>query len=104
MDKDLYIEFLESEIRRIRAGANTYYGQSIGCLDEMQDLTLENDRLKKRDEIMHHFIKSVRCKEMVCEYCDLHYNGPNGQDFCAQVKHDKLESIASDILKKLEEL
>ena len=104
MNKYLYIEFLESEIRRIRAGANTHYGQSIGWLDEMQDLKLENDRLKRREEIMLHFIKSVRCKEMVCEHCDLHYFGPQGQDFCAQVTHDKLESIADTVLKKLEEL
>ena len=38
MNKDLYIEFLESEIQRIRAGANTHYGQSIGWMDEIQDL------------------------------------------------------------------
>ena len=104
MNKDLYIEFLESEIRRIRAGANTHYGQSIGWLDEMQDLKLENDRLKKRDEIMQHFIKSVRCKGLVCEHCDLHYLNDQGTDLCAQVDHVRLESIANDILKKLEEL
>lgn len=104
MDKDLYIEFLESEIRRIRAGANTHYGQSIGWLDEMQDLKLENDRLKKRDEIAQHFIKSVRCKGLVCENCDLHFLNAQGTDLCAQVDHIKLEAVASNILKKLEDL
>lgn len=104
MDKDLYIEFLESEIRRIRAGANTHYGQSIGWMDEMEDLKLENDRLRQRNEIMHHFITSVRCKGLVCESCDLHFLNDQGTDLCAQVDHVKLESIATDILNKVDKL
>ena len=69
MDKDLYVDLLESEIRRIRAGANTHYGQSIGWMDEIQDLQLENDRLKKRDNIMLKFVRAAWCKGNVCGNC-----------------------------------
>ena len=94
MDKDLYIEFLESEIRRIRAGANTHYGQSIGWLDEMQDLKLENDRLKKRDDKMRQTIRSIAC-EPDCEYCSLHGSECSGPD---------MQLLAGKTLKELEEL
>ena len=69
MDRELYIELLESEICRIRAGANQNYGQSIGWLDEIQDLKLENDRLKQREEKMLHVIKSIACDYGDCEKC-----------------------------------
>ena len=72
--------------------------------EEIRDLKLENDRLKKRDEIAQHFIKSVRCKGLLCENCDLHFLNDKGTDLCAQVDHVKLEAIASNVLKKMEEL
>ena len=99
MDKDLYIELLENEMRRIRAGADVSHS-----LVEYQDLKLENDRLRQRNEIMYHFITSVRCKSMVCESCDLHFLNAKGTDLCAQVDHVKLESIANDILNKVDNL
>ena len=94
MDKDLYIEFLESEIRRIRAGANQHYGQSIGWMDEIQDLKLENDRLAKRDYKMRQVIRSIAC-EPDCEFCLL-----RGSE-CSE--HD-MQLLAGKTLKELEEL
>ena len=100
MDKDLYIEFLESEIRRIRAGANTHYGQSIGWMDDMEDLKLENDRLKQRDSIMLHFIKSIDCTDRSCIRCAL--SGANGA--CKWTLFPYRVEMVKDVLKKLEEL
>ena len=103
MNKDLYIEFLENEILRIRARDRDKC-DVCGRNQEVQDLKLENDRLRQQNEIMQHFIKSVRCKGLVCESCDLHFLNAQGTDLCAQVDHIKLEAVASNILKKLEEL
>ena len=72
--------------------------------NEIQDLKLENDRIEKQKEIMLHFIKSVRCKGMVCKNCDLHFLNSHGPDLCGQVDHVKLEASASNVLKKLEAL
>ena len=93
---------------------NTLYGMSVArplpdwdpeiLRSEIQDLKLENDRLEKQKEIMLHFIKSVRCKGLVCESCDLHFLNDQGTDLCAQVDHVKLESIATDILNKVDKL
>ena len=93
MDKDLYIEFLESEIRRILAGANTHYGQSIGWMDEMQDLKLENDRLKQRDDIMVKFIRSVRCIGIICDKCDFHDDSRH----CCLFDHGSMSKEVSDL-------
>ena len=38
--------------------------------DKIQDLKLENDRLKQREELMLHFIRSVAC-EFSCKECDI---------------------------------
>ena len=114
MDKDLYIEFLESEIRRIRAGANTHYGQSIGWLDEIQDLKLENDRLKRRNELMEDYIHAVACitskkskfkglcDDVQCPYYD--YDKGFGQGACTLGSREWIEQEAADIIEKLEEL
>ena len=102
MDKDLYIEFLENEIRRIRAGANTHYGQSIGWMDELQDLKLENDRLKKRDEIMVHFLRSIRCQGMLCGKCDL--LSDYGCYWLDNPSCKDMWNMIDDVFKKLEEL
>ena len=94
MYKDLYIEFLESEIRRIRAGANTHYGQSIGWMDEIQDLKLENDRLKKRDDKMRQTIRSIACV-LDCQYCSLRGSECSESD---------MQLLAEKTLKELEDL
>lgn len=100
MDKDLYIEFLESEIRRIRADANTHYGQSIGWMDEMEDLKLENDRLKQRDSIMLNFIKSIDYTDRSCIRCLA--MGENGA--CRWTLFPYRVEMVNDVLKKLEDL
>ena len=37
--------------------------------DEIQDLKMENDRLKQREEKMMHVIKSIACDYGYCEKC-----------------------------------
>ena len=105
MNKDLYIEFLENEIRRIRAGANTHYGQSIGWMDEMEDLKLENDRLQKQNDLLIPFVKSASCDG--CSDCVFKTSNPRGPK-CAYLRGPDGPSIikgkARIILKKLEEL
>lgn len=114
MDKNLYIEFLESEIRRIRAGANTYYGQSIGWMDEMQDLKLENDRLKRRNELMEDYIHAIACikskKSKFYGLCDTiscpYYDQDKafGEGACTLGSRELIEQEAADLIDKLEEL
>lgn len=97
MDKDLYIEFLESEIRRISAGANQNYGQSIGCLDEIQDLKLENDRLKQREDLLLKAVKSIGCAYNTCHGC-LYENGETCGSYAEYTR------LCRHVLKELEEL
>ena len=114
MNKDLYIEFLESEIRRIRAGANTHYGQSIGWMDEIQDLKIENDRLKQRNELMEDYIHAVACitskKSKFYGLCDdvscpyYHRDKENFEMACLLGSRQLIEQEAADIIEKLEEL
>lgn len=114
MDKDLYIEFLESEIRRIRAGANTHYGQSIGWMDEMEDLKLENDRLKRRNELMEDYIHALACieskKSKFYGLCDNvscpYYDHDRGvfEGACQLGSRDLIEKEAADLIDKLEDL
>ena len=85
MNKDLYIEFLESEI---------------------QDLKLENDRLKKRDELMCSFICDATCYTS-CSECRFNIDKePCKLNVCRsdnnryRVLMDELYSI----FEKLEEL
>ena len=110
MDKDLYIELLENEMRRIRAGADVShslveyqklrerYAQCEMDLqnrdDEIQDLKLENDRLKKRDDKMRQTIRSIAC-ETDCQYCSLRGSECSGSD---------MQLLAGKTLKELEEL
>ena len=57
---------------------------------EIEDLKLENDRLKQRDAIMMSFIKSIDCTDRSCIRCALY--GANRVE------------ISKNVLKKLEEL
>ena len=123
MDKDLYIEFLESEIRRIRAGGNQLYGMlsacpcpdqdkcdSCGRTQEVQDLKLENDRLKQRANLMVDFICSISCSLKVCHECKL--NRPDEFDElgakCAYLQGsaglEYIRSEAYNLIKQLEDL
>ena len=71
--------------------------------DEIQDLKLENDRLKKRDEIMTHFLRSVRCKGVFCDKCDL-YSEEEGCYWINEPSCKKMWNMIDDVLKKLEDL
>lgn len=114
MDNDLYIEFLESEIRRIRAGANTHYGQSIGWMDEMEDLKIENDRLNRRNELMEDYIHAIACikskkskfhglcDDDSCPYYD--YDKSFLEGSCTLGSRELIEQEAADLIDKLEEL
>ena len=114
MNKDLYIEFLESEIRRIRAGANTHYGQSIGWMDDLQDLKLENDRLERRNELMEDYIHAIACikskKSKFYGLCDtvscLYYDQDKefGAGACMLGSRELIEQEAADLIDKLEDL
>lgn len=74
--------------------------------DEIQDLKLENDRLKQREEIMLHFIKSCACmysckecditgERYLCHYLEFSDSAPTGT---------RMRKTAKDILSKLEAL
>lgn len=100
MDKDLYIELLANEIRRIRAGADD---------EEIQDLKLENDRLKRRNELMETYIHAIACISSekskfhgLCDSCP--YYGHNRGFACTLGSRDLIEREAANIIEKLEEL
>lgn len=118
MDKDLYIELLENEMRRIRAGADVThslveyqklrerYAQCEMDIynrdEEIQDLKLENDHLKKRNEIMVHFLRSIRCQGVFCDKCDL-----STDDGCYWINNrscKKMWDMIDSVFKKLEDL
>lgn len=75
--------------------------------EELQDLKLENDRLKQREEIMLSFLKSVKCAGMDCRKClcfDDKY--PLGRK-CVFNRNDifvELSTIARELLHELEAL
>ena len=101
MDKDLYIEFLEN---RIRAGRD----------EEIQDLKLENDRLKKRNELMEDYIHAIACisskKSKFYGLCDdvscpyYHRDKEIFEMTCLLGSRQLIEQEAADIIDELEEL
>ena len=73
---------------------------------EIQDLKLETDRLKQREEIMLHFINSCACRYS-CAECDI----KNKAGLCHYRKCSnnistgtRMTNTAEDILSKLEAL
>lgn len=75
----IYGEQTQRDIKRICTGDYFYkLKEKIDRLkmdlqnrdDEIQDLKLENDRLKQREEIMLHFITSCACR-YPCSACDI---------------------------------
>lgn len=130
MDKDLYIELLENEMRRIRAGADVShnldeyqklrerYAQCEMDLqnrdEEIQDLKLENDRLTRRNELMEDYIHAIACisskKSKFKGLCDdvscPYYDHDRGFDkrACQLVSRDLIEKEAADLIEELEEL
>ena len=89
---------------------NTLYGMSAArplpdydpeiLWKEIQDLKLENDRLKQRDAIMLSFIKSIDCTDRSCVPCVK--MGDNG--VCKWTLFQYRVEMVNDVLKKLEEL
>lgn len=90
---------------------NTLYGISVArplpdfdhinhLKDEIQDLKLENDRLKQRDAIMLDFIKSIDCTDRNCIRCML--NGENGT--CKWTLFPYRVEMVNNVLKELEAL
>ena len=108
MDKDLYIEFLENRIRTQIRNVNEKYQRAEMDLqnreEEMQDLKLENDRLKKRDEIMLSLIEDIDCKKS-CNKCRFYNAVSNKCSICNNIEFrgNILLEIES-ILSKLEDL
>ena len=130
MDKDLYIELLENEIRRIRAGSdvvhsfveyqklNERYAQCEMDLqnreEEIKDLKLENDRLKRRNELMEDYIHAIACikskkskfsgpcDNISCPYYD--QDKAFGEGACTLGSRELIEQEADDLIEKLEEL
>ena len=122
MDKDLYIELLE---KRIRAGGNQpawdpvllrtqirnvnekYQRAEMDLQnrdEEIQDLKLENDRLKQRDEIILPFINSLACQYTSLDCDDCIYHSINGCKFSDLYSGSPICKEAESILKKLEDL
>ena len=89
---------IEKEIK------NTLHGTFVACplpdydpeilRSVIQDLKLENDRLKKRDDKMRQTIRSIAC-EPDCQYCLLRGSECSGSD---------MQLLAGKTLKELEEL
>lgn len=69
---------------------------------EIQDLKLENDRLKQRDEIMTHFLRSVRCKGLFCDKCDL--DGDHGCYWTNDPSCKGMWDMIDNVFMKLEAL
>lgn len=67
--------------------------------DEIQDLKLENDRLKQREEKMLHVIKSIACDYGDCEKCL--FFGPDNLP-CVDVRDDY--KVCVNLLNELEDL
>lgn len=74
--------------------------------DEIQDLKLENDRLKQREELMLHFIRSVAC-EFSCKECDI----TGDRNLCHYLTSSdskstgtRMRASAEKLLSKLEDL
>ena len=71
---------------------------------EIQDLKLENDRFKKREEILMHFLNSCRC-DLECKNCMFLAK----DNYCAfpvdaEGIHWKLIQCSIDTIKELEDL
>lgn len=94
----------------VKVNTSSIYGETHPLPDwdpealrtEIQDLKLENDRLKQRDEIMVHFLRSIRCKGLFCNNCDLHtdkgcywINNPSCKDMWNMIDNvfEKLEAL-----------
>ena len=123
MNKDLYIEFLESEIRRIRAGANQLYGivsdcpcpdrdkcDSCGRIQEVQDLKIENDRLNRRNKLMEDYIHAIACVKSkkskfygLCADVSCPYYRDK-ENICRIGSRQLIEQEAVNIIDKLEDL
>ena len=81
--------------------------------DEIQDLKLENDWLKQRNELMEDYIHALACNSKKSKYyglCDSNscpYYDQNkgfGRGACKLGSRDLIEQEADNIIKKLEEL
>lgn len=73
---------------------------------EIQDLKLENDRLKQREEIMLHFIKSCACMYS-CKECDI----TDKQNHCHYLQFSdsnpigpRMRKTSRELLSRLEDL
>lgn len=81
---------------------------------EIQDLKLENDRLKRRNELMEDYIHALACikskKSKFHELCDNgscpYYDQDRGvfEGACKLGSRDLIEKEAADLIDKLEEL
>lgn len=82
--------------------------------EEIQELKLENDRLKRRNKLMEDYIHAIACisseiskfkglcDDVSCPYYD-HDKG-FGKGACKLGSRDLIEQEAADIIGKLEEL
>lgn len=83
---------------------------------EIQDLKLENDRLKRRNELMEDYIHAVACLtsektkfyglcdkvSYPCPYYDYHKSFGDGA--CTLGSRESIEKEAADLIDKLEDL
>ena len=81
---------------------------------EIQDLKLENDRLKRRNELMEDYIHAVACltsektkfyglcDKVSCPYYDYHKSFGGG--VCTLGSRESIEKEAADLIDKLEDL
>lgn len=118
MNKDLYIELLEKEIWNTCAGRESAkplpdYDPEI-LRAEIQDLKLENDWLKRRNELMEDYIHALACikskKSKFCGRCDKiscpYYDQDKafGEGACTLGSREMIEQKAADLIDKLEDI
>ena len=103
---------------------NTLYGMSVArplpdddpeiLRSEIQDLELENDRMKRRNELMEDYIHAIACikskkskfyglcDNISCPYYD--QDKAFGEGACTLGSRELIEQEAADLIDKLEEL
>ena len=82
--------------------------------EELQDLKLENDRMRQRNELMEDYIHAVACVKSekskfysLCETSNCRYYDHDkdfGQGACTLSSRDLIEQEAANLIEELEEI
>ena len=98
-----------TRIQKMYGGSNP-----LDCDQEIQSLKLENDRLKRRNELMEDYIHAIACikskkskfhgicDNISCPYYD--HDKEFGAGACTLSSRELIEQEAADLIYKMEEL